>query len=103
MTSTRPRIVHDDGPYPSFARPTPLRPAYGVCALSDPHRPHEGELDSTMGVCAPHLGYLYRDPFVIRRARRTWRQSLTHWWRSYSWIGAGLAALAAGLFFTGLV
>jgi hypothetical protein len=82
MSATRLRIVHDDG-YPTFARPTPLRPAYGVCA--------------------PHLRYLYRDPFVIRRARRTWRQSLTHWWRSYSWIGAGLAALAAGLFFTGLV
>lgn len=78
-------------------------------ALPDPEPPFgkcdfgHGPVPLHQGVCAEHLAYLYRDPFVIRRARRTWRQTLAHWWRSYRWIGAGLAALAAGLFFTGLV
>jgi hypothetical protein len=105
MSAARLHIVHD-GPYPVFARPALLPRSYGVCALSHPDHPHEAELDDN-GICAPGLAYLYRDPFVIRRARRTWRQSLAHWWRGYRWIAclalAGCCWLLAVLEFGRLI
>jgi len=75
----------------SAIRATHLR-VVGRCEFG-----HESR-DLHDAICARHWAQLTRS----RHQRRSWRQQLAHWWRSYRWIPEALAALLAALWLTGL-
>jgi hypothetical protein len=83
LADERTRLGYTDG-YPMLSEHhVPLR-SYGICAVSHPDDPHEGELHQ--GICAEDWARML--PFDIRERRR-WHERLRHWWTAYGWLVIG--------------